>query len=656
MNDVTLGIHLGHHASCAVVINGELKAALQQERISRRKHDGGPFFHNGLPVQQCLAAAGVTLQEVSAIVSSLQAVAPGGVGLRAPLVQPGFNLFDPWDGRHRVISHHLAHAICAYGCSGFRDAMVLVADLAGSATLDGFDFTMPFTAFYDWVIPLDHTIRTQSEVMSIYQFDRDGPKLLEREYCIPHPAPDVFIQSVASLYDNVSRSVFGTENAHGQLMALASLPLIDGSAKLNASEMVSISGGPRVKFLNSWQSTITINPTVLNNVRVAQAVQKALQQVLLAYATRARNLGSSKNFAAAGGVFLNILANSDIANSGLFKRCYFPSSPHDAGIAIGCAFQGQAIWKRPTTLYTRTYVTDRLGTMPNERDIEAALAVASPFVRKVGNVNAEQVATMLVNGQILARCAGRSEFGPRALGGRSLLASPLLASSKDRLNRIKHRQNWRPVAPIILSDRISEFFDGPMISPYMNHVHIIRPQYRQELAALAHPDGSTRAQTLTEQEDEELHAIIAAFARMTGYPILVNTSLNGAGEPIVETASEAIAFFRASPDIDVLLLNNGKILRDQESWLDETHRCRRVHMAAGTILSLIFPKKDRYGVILRGRQSLELNEQLINLFSNPMQEMTLGLLLDALPDKNPESISLLYQAFNQGMIELGDPA
>jgi carbamoyltransferase len=163
----TLGIQLGHHSSCALVCDGQLVAAVQQERISRRKHDGSEALSNRLPVQHCLRTAGITLDDVDCIVSSFQTVSPGGFGLHKPLIEPGFNLFDPWDSRHFVMSHHLAHAYCAFGASGFDEAAVLVCDLGGSSTLTGHDF---YTSFKDWYADLTRLDHSPEVFTECHQF------------------------------------------------------------------------------------------------------------------------------------------------------------------------------------------------------------------------------------------------------------------------------------------------------------------------------------------------------------------------------------------------------------------------------------------------------------------------------------------------------
>lgn len=648
MKKVTLGIHLGHHSSCAVVIDGVLVAAMQQERVTRRKYDGRPFFNNELPIHQCLNLAGVELKDVTDIISSLQSVAPGGIGLRHPLVQPGFNLFDPWDKRHKVISHHLAHAMSAFGCSGYPDASVLVVDLAGSSTESGQDFVMPFSDYYHHITEnkAREGMVLQTECLSIYSFDEKGYSLLEREFCTPHPTPDVFVQNAASLYDNVARSIFGSENAHGQLMALASLDTHTENETNQFNELMTDVDG-HIAFHNGWQERFSINGDPIRNIPLAKLTQNTLQSALLSYAERSKKIGKSNKFCAAGGVFLNILSNSAIFDSGIFESCYFPGSPHDAGISIGCAFFGQRIWEAPHLEYQEKYNTDRLGTDILEPEIMRALDHHDMFITDNGRLTPEDIARLLQDGKIIARCAGRAEFGPRALGGRSLLASPLLEESKVRLNKIKNRQDWRPVAPIIQEDKINDFFNGPTVSPYMNYVHYIKEDHVPALKALAHPDRSTRAQTLLRSTDPVLYDIMSSFNDATGYPVLVNTSLNGGGEPIIDNAEDAITFFRHNEDVDFLLLGEHLLSRNETSWLQSFQEGNKLRLSDGTLTNIIFSKGKRYVFFIKGRLSVSVDLTIFDAVNKNDGYLSYALL----ESKDSAVMKSLFTALMFGLME-----
>lgn len=604
---VVLGIHNGHHASCAVVRDGTLVAGIEQERVTRRKGDGGQGLSNRLPISECLRAAGTCLRDVDLIVSSFQAIGPGGAGLTQPLVEPDFDLFDPFDPRHVVISHHYGHALSALGTSGFKESAILVCDLAGSTTRHGEDFALSFADYVTDVTTLGSRTETKTECLSFYHADERRLELLHREFCVPHSAPEVFVYSPASLYDNVARMIFRKENAHGELMALASVAA-DGAPPpdVTVDDILDCSEPGRVQFKNGWQHQMRRQEMELAYAPLATVVQEAFLRALLVYAKTARTLAGSTRLVAAGGVFLNIVANSAIASCGHFEHFSVPSSPHDAGVAVGCAYHGWRSIAQRTGANTVTTVgrpSDRLGPDYEERQVADALQSCHHLAFSEGVVAPKEVAKLLRDGQIIARFAGRSEFGPRALGGRSLLATPLNVRSKDRLNSIKGRQSWRPVAPVVLSDRVGTFFGGPADSPYMNMAHRVVDQHRDKLPALQHPDGSARVQTLAKADDQFLYELVHEFGLLTGYPIVINTSLNGPGEPIVETPEQALDFFFESEDVDCLLLGTHLIRRVPEpSWSG-------TRLAEDSILSVVRPGGNPRFILLRRGRSMEVSRR-----------------------------------------------
>jgi carbamoyltransferase len=552
---VALGLQVVHDAACAVVVDGELVAAVAQERFSRRKHDGDEMLSHRMPIRQCLDAAGVGMDDVDIIVSSWQSASPGGFGLHRPLLDPEFDAFDPYDKRHRVISHHLAHAWSAFGTSSLDQCAVLVCDLAGSTTTDGADFVLPFDEWVPGLISARLPVLVRTECLSIYRAGPAGLRLLDREYCVPHNAPRTFVFSVASLYENVSRRIFGGDDCHGQTMALAGLDSPVRADRLTGDDLVAIEGS-RVRFPNDWQHRVDWQAGDAELIELAAACQDATERALLAYARRAAELTELPDLAVAGGSFLNIPANTRICSSGLFSTYHVPSAPHDSGIAIGCAYAGHFTLGNGGR---RAPSSDRLGIRYDAACRAAALAAVTELVIQEP-ASADRIAADLARGDIVARWSGRAEFGPRALGGRSLLASPTFAASKDRLNRIKGRQAWRPVAPVVPLDRLQDFFNGPA-SPYMSYTHTLRAGLSSELPALAHPDGTTRAQSLAPGEDCALADLLYEFEKLTSYPILCNTSLNGPNEPMVETPAQAIGFFLAHEEVASLLLQDVLVRR-----------------------------------------------------------------------------------------------
>ncbi|NVB36540.1 carbamoyltransferase [Pseudenhygromyxa sp. WMMC2535] len=645
---VSLGIHIGHHSSCAVVRDGELVAAVQTERLSRRKHHVIRTLSDELPVAAALDIAGVRLDDVERIVSCFQGACPGGFGLHRPLIEPGFSLFDPWDPRHQVISHHLAHAYATYEASSFDEAAILICDYAGSATFDGADYAMGFGDWYSWLTSLDAPAVPKVECVSLYEAQTPGSyTLLERQFNIAHPGQGSFVYSIAGLYENIARYVIGRDNAHGQLMALAAHGVALEGSEADPGPLVTRVDDETLVFRNDWQHNMVLGPSREQKCCLAWRCQEATELALEALARRCLRLAGSRNLAVAGGVFLNILANTRLAKADFCGGFHVPSAPHDAGVSVGCAFHGA----RELGVRAQTVVHDRLGRRYDEADRAEALGHRDAFVT-TRPVTTDELAEALVEGKLIARYDGRAEFGPRALGGRSLLASPLLAANKDRLNRIKGRQSWRPVAPIVPQTRAQHFLDGPDDSWWMTMSQTIPAEHRYALAALSHPDGSTRAQTLTKAQDPALHELLERFGERSGYPILVNTSFNRAGEPIVETPANALEMFLDKPDIDWLVLDGLLVeRRDPLVVLAE----RELSLAPGVFLTQFYADGRRIATLTNGTDSWpisqEMHDHLISLGERPRP---VRVLVDQLAPR-PEDVELLAPLILADVLIVANP-
>lgn len=556
---LVLGIHCGHEASCAIVEDGVLLAAVQQERVTKVKYDGQECLSNRLPVEEVLAIAGRTLAQVDLIVTEFQAAGVAGVGLQRPLFTADFMLFDPFDKRHWVTSHHLAHAASAAFASGFESAAVLVSDSAGSSSESGEDFFVPFDLFHGRYAADVPSVRVQTEMRSIYSYVKGELTLRVRDYVVPHNQPDVHVQSEASLFDNVARYIFRAEHSHGQFMALAGIPYV-GDPRLAISSVITKSAEPRLR--NGWQ-TFTARREPADNADVADVVQQAFTELLVAQARRAVALTEESRLVCAGGVFLNLGANSAIAALPQLDCLYVPSAPHDAGIAIGAAFVGW--WKASKAGHNGTPASSALPERiesdflgPEATEVTPARAAAHGFVRSVGDSVSEKslndaAVDALLAGKIVARFAGRAEFGPRALGNRSLLAHPVRATSaKDKLNRIKKRQVWRPVAPMVREEDVRRFFDGPARSAFMNFNFTVLVDQLGILEEAAHLDGTARVQTVSAKSNATMWAILTQLDALGEVPVLLNTSFNGPGQPIIEDSEDALTFAE-HPLIDCLM-------------------------------------------------------------------------------------------------------
>jgi carbamoyltransferase len=281
---------------------------------------------------------------------------------------------------------------------------------------------------------------------------------------------------------------------------------------------------------------------------LASTVQRRLEEVLLELVGWLHSRTGDTALTMAGGVALNCVANSKIAAQGPFDDVWVQPAAGDSGTALGAAlYVAHALGDRTTPMGTAA-----LGREWSDDELEAWLTTARvPFTRP-GDI-AEEVAECLAADGIVAWFQGRSEYGPRALGHRSLLAHPGHARNLERMNDVKGREQFRPVAPMVLLERAGEIFDGLFPSPYMLFTHGVRPEWRDRVPVVTHVDGSARVQTVDRREEPLVARMLEAFARRTGVPVVVNTSLNTAGRPIVDDPRDALECFGSGP-VDLLAI------------------------------------------------------------------------------------------------------
>jgi carbamoyltransferase len=290
---------------------------------------------------------------------------------------------------------------------------------------------------------------------------------------------------------------------------------------------------------------------------LAWRVQDDTEKVLLARAAWLHETTGAKNLCIAGGVALNCVANGRVARRSEFDDVWIQPAAGDDGIAIGCAYYGWLeILKQP-----RSFVMDHSYVGKRYTDQEVANAISKPLVRvqttqtQSDNI-ARDTAKLLADQKVIGWFQDRSEFGPRALGNRSLIADPRKPEMKDILNsRVKHRQPFRPFAPIVLYERAKEIFEGEEDSPFMLIAKNVRPEWRDKIPAIVHVDGTARVQTVREATNPTLYRLLKEFDALTGVPVLINTSFNVKGEPIIETPRDAVICFLTT-GIDHLVMHD----------------------------------------------------------------------------------------------------
>ena len=289
-------------------------------------------------------------------------------------------------------------------------------------------------------------------------------------------------------------------------------------------------------------------PCSAEHADLAASVQARLQEVLLDLARWLHEQTGDTTLAMAGGVALNCVANSVLAAHGPFERVWVQPAAGDAGTALGAALWvahrlGDAIV--PMT-------TAALGREWSDEALQGWLDTAAVEYERPGDV-AEAAAEVIAANGVVAWFQGRSEWGPRALGHRSLLASAADAENLARLNDIKGRESFRPVAPMVRLERAAEIFEGPLPSPYMLFTHRVRPEWVPRIPAVVHVDGTARVQTVDAAEEPLVARLLAAVERRTGIPVVVNTSLNTAGRPMVDDPRDALECFGSAP-VDALAM------------------------------------------------------------------------------------------------------
>ncbi|MGZ6056192.1 MAG: carbamoyltransferase family protein, partial [Isosphaeraceae bacterium] len=286
---------------------------------------------------------------------------------------------------------------------------------------------------------------------------------------------------------------------------------------------------------------------------IARSLQVVLEETVLDLARWLHITSGRRNLCMAGGVALNCVMNARLRDRGPFRCIWVQPAAGDAGTALGAALWIDA---RERGGDHRPYRMDHafLGPSYGDDEIEAFLRWSKLPYRRMSDVAAE-VAALLVRDQVVGWFQGRMEFGPRALGARSILASPIHAEMQARLNDIKDREDFRPVAPVVLEEEAANWFVDAGVSPFMLFVHEVRPEKADRIPAVRHVDGTARVQTINRSQNARYYDLLRAFHERTGVPVLVNTSFNTRGEPIVCTPRDAVESFWTSP-LDALAVGS----------------------------------------------------------------------------------------------------
>jgi carbamoyltransferase len=551
----------GMDAAAALVVDGRLVAAAEQERFSGKKHTGDFPID---AIRYCLKAGGVVIEEIDEIAHGFDYAGYGGlyagdevsaelydkVFSREALLKqvrrdlPGF----PLEKVHQV-GHHLAHAASAAYTSGWDECLVVVNDAMGEIeSLSVYDF-------YGGEMEKIRTVGANDSIGILYSlvtlhlgfdFNSDEYKIMGlAPYGDPGHYRKFFEDAVELCPDGTIR-----------------IPLLKLNRTRDEREYYTVSRA----FLDEHliRRRAPGEPVSSDHKDVAAALQECLERVVLHVAGHFGEETGLRRLALAGGVALNCTANGELMRSGLFDEVYVQPVAGDDGTALGAALYRTALKQR--------FLNERMpvplcGPRYTDAEVEAALGRFDGKIRwqrydSIGETCAA-AAKLIAEGRVIAWSRGRMEYGPRALGNRSILADPGHPEMRDRINAmVKKREAFRPFAPACSAEEASRWFEvAPGAEfPYMISIVNVRPEARHKLPAITHVNGSARLQTVSEKDNPDFHALLEAVGKTTGRQMVLNTSFNVKGQPIVNTPEEAIATFLGT-GIEYLFLENFHVTR-----------------------------------------------------------------------------------------------
>jgi carbamoyltransferase len=531
-----LGINaLFHDPAAALVIDGRTVAAAEEERFSRRKHGKRPLPFSAweLPEQAaawCLAHAGIEPADLDAVTYSFDPT------LSQPAAAMGLD--DPWD-HLRVMYAETAPGFIAEALPGLpRERVRFVAHHVAHAASAG--LAAPFER--PDVLVLDGRGECASHLAGTYA---DGRLDVLASQRLPH--------SLGLLYEGLTEHLgFLRSSDEYKVMALASYGKPRFYDTLRERVHATDDGGFRtlpIDWAEFCPRHVGAEALDEDEADLAASVQLVLEETLLELVRWLHRGTGNDRLTMAGGVALNCVANTRLYDEGPYRQMFVQPAAGDAGTAIGGALQlaldaGERLQPFPGADLGRSWSDD---------EIETRLRRAAVAYERSADVARDVAETLAADG-VVAWFQGRSEYGPRALGRRSLLAHPGHQANLERLNDVKGREQFRPVAPMVLADRAAEIFNrGPLPSPYMLFVHDVSPRWRDRISAVVHVDGTARAQTVDDTADPLTARMLRHFDRLTGLPVVINTSLNTAGRPMVDDPRDALECFGSSP-VDLLAI------------------------------------------------------------------------------------------------------
>ena len=528
-----LGISASHDGAACLLHGHDLVVAIKEERVARVRRKRVLAGDPAACAIYCLQAAGLRIEDIDRVAITVQ----GESGASSHDLARNPLLRSVASARVLRVPHHAAHAVSAFAASGFRDAAVLVVDDTGS----------PFEDLWPSEKALVGRNAAGSwECLSTYYAEGTTLTPIDKQlyehgaWTAGKPGMPRF-RSLGGMYAAAGQQIFGQPLEGGKVMGLAPygacrfgpqdfFDLAPDGLRFLDTVPARISGGER------WPGDRSLN------CDLARSVQQALEVALLHTARQLRRKLATPRLCYAGGVALNGVANERLLGEAGFDDVFLYPAADDGGCAVGAAYW--ALWQMTDENAHTRMTADQGGRDYSKAEIVKAAEVVDGIRLMPTADPAGEAAARLLDGQIIGWFIGRSEFGPRALGQRSILCDPRHAAAKDELNaRVKKREAFRPFAPAILREAAADWFDlacGNDDSPFMMRVSSFKAARRAAVPAVVHVDGSGRLQTVSKRDNALFYDLIAECGRRSGVPMLLNTSFNGKDEPIVETPQHAL--------------------------------------------------------------------------------------------------------------------
>ncbi|HKV33891.1 MAG TPA: carbamoyltransferase C-terminal domain-containing protein [Pyrinomonadaceae bacterium] len=530
-----LGISASHNGAACLLHGDEIVVAIQEERLSRFKRHRIYGCGPSLTVAYCLNYAGIDPGELDLIVLCVQGRSSEQ---KHDIALDPFLKVKSTGVPILTIPHHYGHAVSTFATSGFAETAILVVDGAGSPATDftdgeksvlnghGVDAWETISLYYGngtEVIPLEKHVVDRGAWVG-----RDESEM---------PA----FGSLGGMFSAAAQQIFGELSEAGKVMGLAAY----GKPEFPSSDFFEIEGG---RFC--YKDTVPLRfrherrwPDAAEEYEaLAASVQAALETALLYLVQHLRELCDSKNLCYAGGVALNSVANERIIRESGYENVYIIPAAEDSGAAIGAAYYG--LWNLTGHNSRRRLLHDAVGRTYSSTDVSAALQDTTKIQVVDPASVIDDAVELLCEGKIIGWFDGGSELGPRALGQRSILCDPRRPDGKEILNRrVKMREAFRPFAPAAILEEAPNWFEfggSSPESPFMLRVCEVNPRRKDEVPAIVHADGTGRLQTLTPEANGRFYELVRRFYERTGVPMVLNTSFNRMGQPIVETPADAV--------------------------------------------------------------------------------------------------------------------